>query len=143
VKGLDWLFRRLYAPAGVFQKRHRAVRTLAKVKNSPETGRDKLPSCSWSAAQVSGERKGCGAHLQANQELLRAALRFARVTQKRHKAVAALAEISNSRSEAAAGSVVPRVSGEECRGCGGRLQTNQELLRAALRFARVPQKVQA
>ena len=32
---------------------HRAVAALAEVKNSPQSGRGRLPSCSWSAAQVS------------------------------------------------------------------------------------------
>ena len=53
------------------------------------------------------KRKGCGAHHKTGQELLRAALRFARVPQKR-------------------------------KGCGAHHKTGQELLRAALRFARVP-----
>jgi len=53
------------------------------------------------------QAQGCGTHLLGCHEVPRAALRFARIPQKR-------------------------------KGCGAHRQTNQELLRAALRFARIP-----
>ena len=56
--------------------------------------------------------KGAGAHLQTDQELLRAALRFARVPQKPHGAVAALARVRNSPQSDRDGA---RVVSLECR----------------------------
>jgi hypothetical protein len=38
-----------------------------------------VPRAALRFARIPQKRKGCGAHRQTNQELLRAALRFARI----------------------------------------------------------------
>ena len=64
--------------ARVPKERHRSRR---KPPDGPGTASHRTPFC----ASSSKERKGCGLHDHTDQELLRAALRFARVPQKSAK----------------------------------------------------------
>ena len=85
------------------------------------------------------ERKGRGAHPQAR--LGRAALRFARVPQKLAQGRLGppnCRELGTVRPSQAP--LCGPVPGKR-KGCGAHHQTDQELFRAALRLARVPQKL--